>query len=145
MIEFALLAPVIAAFLAGLVGVSMTFVHTLQADQLCRKAVQMAAAGADFDQQAARAEIYALYGGKAIQDHNAVLYISHIVRETSGYRKAKSYQIGRVNRWTSSADKPESLISLEPGEDAWVAEIWSDNDTILATVGPKELHSRSIL
>ncbi len=145
MLEFALLAPVAGAFLIGLTSVSMTFVHTMQADQLCRKAVKMAAAGADFDKEEIRSEIYGLYGGNALQDRTAVLYVTHIGRESSGYRKIRSYELGRVNRWTSSANTPEKLITLEPGEDAWIAELWFDNDTILSTVAPKEMHSRSIL
>ena len=145
MLEFALLAPVIAAFLAGLIGVSMTFVRTMQTDQICKKAVQMAVAGADFDSEFVKAEVYALYGGKALQDHNAVLYVTHIVREAGGYRKAQAFALGRVNRWASSAESPESVIALEPGEDAWVAEIWFDNDSILSNITPKQLHSRSVL
>ena len=145
MLEFALLAPVFAAFLAGLVGVSMTFVRTMQSDQICKKTVQMAAAGADFDQDSVRAEVYALYGANALEDRKAVLYVTHIVREESGYRKAQQYAFGRVNRWTNSADTPESVLPLEPGEDAWVAEIWVDNDSLLGVVAPKELHSRAVL
>ena len=145
MLEFALLAPVIAAFLAGFAGVSMTFVRTMQADQICRKAVQMAAAGADFDQDAIRAGIYSLYGGRSLQDRSAVLYLTHVVRDAAGYRKAKSFALGRVNRWTSSADSPEGVIRLEPGEDVWIAEIWLDNDSILSSVTPRILHARSVL
>ena len=146
MLEFALLAPVIAAFLAGFAGVSMTFVRTMQADQICRKAVQMAAGGADFDQESVKAEVYSLYGGHALQDRSAVLYLTHLVRESAGYRQAKSFALGRVKRWTSSAaGSPEDVVRLEPGEDAWVAEIWLDNDSILSSVTPKELHARSVL
>ena len=144
MLEFALLAPVFAAFLAGFAGVSMTFVRTMQADQLCRKAVQMATAGADFDQDPVKDQIYSLYGGEALQDRRGVLYVTHIVRDAAGYRKHQFFGIGRVNRWTSTADSPEDVIHLEPGEDAWVAEVWFENDSILSNISPKELHSRSV-
>lgn len=145
MLEFALIAPVVGAFLAGLIGVSMTFVRTMQADQICKKTVQMAAAGADFDAESVKAEVYALYGGKALQERNAVLYVNHVIREASGYRQAKSFALGRVNRWTSAAESPEDVIRLEPGEDAWIAELWFDNESILSVITPKELHARSVL
>lgn len=145
MLEMALLVPVVAALIAGVVGVSMTFVHTMQADQLCKKAVQMAASGADFDSEKVKAEVYALYGGKALQNHNAVLYVAHLVRDTTGSRVTQTYALGRVNRWKSAADSPDQVIPLEPGEDAWVAEVWYDNDSILSTITPKEIHSRSVL
>ena len=145
MLECALLAPVIAALVAGFAGVGMTFVRTMQAGQICREAARMAAAGSDFDQETVRSQIYSLYGGKALQDRTGVLYLTHIVREAERYRKAKSFEFGRVNRWTSSAEAPESVISLEPGEDAWVDEIWFDNQSPLSRVTPKELHSRSVL
>ena len=144
MLEFALLAPVVAAFIAGLVGVSMTFVRTMQSDLICRKAAQMAAAGADLDQPAVRDEIYGLYGGKALRDHTGVLYVSQIVRDEAGYRRAKTFELGRVNRWSSAAGTPDSVISLETGEHAWVAELWFDNDSIFSSLTPKELHARSI-
>lgn len=145
MLEFALLAPVIAALLAGFAGVSMTFVRTMQADQLCRKVAQMAASGVDFDQDAIKDQIYELYGGKALRDRQGVLYVTHVVRESAGYRTAQSFELGKRARWRSSlADSPESVIQLEPGEDAWVAEVWFDNDSILSSVTPKELHARVV-
>jgi hypothetical protein len=146
MIEFALLAPVVAALLVGFVGVSITFVRTLQADQLCRKAVEMAAAGSDFDQDQTKAQIYNLFGGKAIEDRQGVLYVTHITRDASGYHNAKSYGIGKIGRWQSTVESTlDRVIELEPGEDVWVAELWLDNSSILASLTPKELHARSIL
>ena len=145
MLEFALLTPVIAALIAGFAGVGMTFVRTLQADQICRQAAQMASAGADFDQDAVKAQIYGLYGGQALQDRTGALYVTHIVREATGYRKVRSFEFGRVNRWASAADVPEAVIILEPGEDAWIAEIWFDNESFLSWITPKQLHSRSVL
>ena len=146
LLEFALLAPVFAALLAGFVSVSLTFVRTLQVDQICRKAAEMAASGADFDQDPIKAQIYNLYGGKAIEDRQAVLYVTHIVRDTAGYRSTKSYGIGKISRWQSSAETtPDQMIELEPGEDVWVAEMWLDNRSILASVTPNELHARSVL
>jgi hypothetical protein len=147
MLEFALLAPVVAALLAGFVGVSMTFLRTLQADQLCRKAVEMAVGGVDLDLAENKALIFNLYGGKSLEDRQGVLYVTHIVRDAGGYRKIKSYEIGKIGRWESSADtgSPEQVIELEPGEDAWVSEIWLDNHSILSSVTPNELHARSVL
>lgn len=145
MIEVALLAPVVAALVAGFVGVSLTFVRTMQVDQLTRKASEMAAGGADFDQESVRTQVYGLYGGKALQDRQAVLYVTHLVRDGNGYRKDKSFEMGRVNRWRSTADdSPETVVRLEPGEAAWVAEIWFDNDSVLSSVTPAELHARSV-
>jgi hypothetical protein len=146
MLEFALLIPVVVALLTGIVGVSITFIRTLQADQLCRKAVEMAAAGSDFDQAQTKAQIYELYGGKAIEERQGVLYVTHIVRDGSGgYRNEKSYGIGKIGRWQSTVEAaPDRVIELEPGEDAWVAEIWLENPSILASVTPNELHARSI-
>ena len=146
MLEFALLAPVVAALITGFVGVSLTFVRTLQADELCYKAVRMAAAGVNFDEDSTKEQVYNLYGGRVLQNRQGVLYITHIVREASGYRTAKSYEMGRVNRWNSSAAAvPESIVRLEPGEDAWVAEIWFDNPSVLSSVTPTTLHARSVL
>ena len=146
MLEFALLTPVIAALIIGFAGVSMTFVRTLQADQICQQAARMAAGGADLDQEPVKAAIYNLYGGKALQDRAGVLYVTHIVREEAGgYRKDKAFQFGRVNRWPSAADSPESVISLEPGEGAWITEVWFDNDSLVSRITPRDLHSRTVL
>ena len=144
MLEFALLSPVVAVLLAGFAGVSLTFVRTLQADELCSQAAQMASAGADLDQDAVRDQIYNLYGGKALQERRGALYVTHIVRDAGGYQKAKSYEIGNLARWHGSTESPEQVIALEPGEDAWIAELWLDNDTILSSVTPSELHARTV-
>ena len=145
MLEFALLAPVLAALLAGTVSVSMTFVRTLQADDLCRRAAQMAASGADFEQDQTRNQFFALYGGKTLEEKNGVLYLSHIVREAARYRLDKTYSTGNTRRWKANSEAPEQLIQLEPGEDAWVAEIWIDNTSILFGITPKEVHARNVL
>ena len=146
MLEFALLTPVIAALIIGFAGVSITFVRAMQADQICQQVARMAAGGANFDQERVKAEIYNLYGGKTLQDRAGVLYVTHIVREASGgYRKDKVFQFGQVNRWPSAADLPESVISLELGEGAWVTEVWFDNDSLVSRITPRDLHSRSVL
>ncbi len=147
MLEFALITPVIAALIVGFAGVSMTFVRALQADEISQQTAHMAVGGADFDQEAVKAQIYGLYGAKMLQDRNGVLYITHIVREaTGGYRKDKEFQFGRVNRWPNAAsESPEAVITLEPGEGAWVTEVWFDNDSLTSRITPLQLHARSVL
>ena len=145
MLEFALLSPVVAALLAGFAGVSMTFVRTLQADQLCRQAVQMAASGADFDQDETRNQLYNRYGGRQLQERRGVLHLTHIERDAGGYRATRSFEIGNTKSSHLVMESPGQVIRLESGEDAWIAELWLDNDVVLSSVTPSELHARAVL
>lgn len=145
LLEFALLAPVLAALLAGFFSVSLTFIRTLQADEICRKGAEMAAAGADFNQPSIRAQIFDLYGGKAIEQRQGALYVTHIVRDAGGYHRSQSYELGSISRWRSTAEtSPDRIVELEPGEDAWFAELWLDNRSVLSSVTPVELHARCV-
>lgn len=140
-----MLAPVLAALLAGFFSVSLTFVRTLQADEICRKAAEMAAGGADFNQTPVKAQIFDLYGGKALEERRGVLYVTHIVRDANGYHGTQSYELGKLGRWRSTAEtSPDRIVELEPGEDAWFAELWLDNGSVLASVTPSELHARCV-
>jgi hypothetical protein len=105
----------------------------------------MAASGADFEQDQIRNQFFSLYGGKTLEDKNGVLYLTHIVREATGYRLDKSYSAGNTRRWKPNSDAAAQGIQLEPGEDAWVAEIWIDNTSILSALTPKEVHARNVL
>ena len=140
-----MLAPVLAALLTGVTGVTLTVVRTLEADDLSRKATEMAAAGTDFDSDQGRAQFFSIYGAKTVEEKNGVLYLNHIVREAAGYRIDKSYSAGNTRRWKLTADAPEKWIQLEPGEDAWVGEIWIDNGSPLMGLTPTEVHARRVL
>jgi hypothetical protein len=141
MLEFALLSPVLAVLLAGFTAVSLTFVRTLQADQLCAQAAQMASTGVDFDPE----QLYRAYGGDALRERRGALYLTHIMRDAGGYRKDKSYEAGNTARWPASPESSyEKTIQLEPGEDAWVAELWLENETLLSSVTPDQLHAKVV-
>ena len=143
MIEFAMLMPVIAALVAGFAGVGVTFLRSLQAEELCRTAVRLAASGADLTQENSKQKLFSAYGGATLAKDEGVVFLRHIVRDGGGYRIEKHLAAGNNFRWHEPADTPQSVVQLEPGEDAWVADIWIATNAI-GGIAPEDVHARFV-
>lgn len=144
LIEFALILPVGVALLAGGMSMGLACLRTMEAGQLARNITLLADSGVDFGSPDGVKQVIAEGRDLGVESGRAVVYITRIVREPAGFRVDRKFEVGATSRWSSTLARPEDAVELEPGESAWVVEVFAETGSFTPMV-PPVIKARSVL
>ncbi len=143
--EFVFVLPIGVALLVGGLSIGTASLRTVQAGQYAKDVSLLADAGVDLGAPAGQQQIVELGKGLGLANGQAAVYITKVVREPAGFRVDRSYQMGATSRWASGLLRPEDAAELEPGESAWVVEVFAESGTMISSLVPETVKARSVL
>jgi hypothetical protein len=144
LLEFAFVLPVGIALLVGGLSLGLMSVRTVQAGDLARQISLLADAGVDFGSPDGQQQMLEKGRGLGLESGKAVVYVTKLVCEPAGLRVDRTYHMGNTERWRSGLWRLEDAAELEPGEQAWVVEVFAESGSVISML-PKTVKARSVL
>jgi hypothetical protein len=143
-LEFAFVLPVAVTLLVGGMSLGIMCMRTMQAGDLARQVSLLADSGVDLGTSGGQQQVIEKGRGLGLESGKAVVYITKIVREPAGLRVDRSYHMGNYQRWRSGLWRLEDAAELEPGEEAWVVEVFAESGSVVSLL-PKTVKAKNVL
>ncbi|GEM_PF-3239984 len=143
-LEFAFVLPVAVGLLVGGLSLGVMSVRTVLAGDLARQISLLADSGVDLGTAGGQQQMLEKGRGLGLESGKAVIYITKLVREPAGLRVDRTYQMGNTQRWRSGLWRLEDAADLEPGEQAWVVEVFAESGSVVSML-PKTVKAKSVL
>jgi hypothetical protein len=143
-LEFAFVLPLAVTLVVGGLSFGVMSVRTVQAGDLARQISLLADSGVDFGTPAGQRELVEKGRGLGLESGKAAVYITKLVCEPAGLRVDRAYHMGNVERWRSGLWRLEDAAHLEPGEQAWVVEVFAESGSVVSLL-PHTVKARSVL
>lgn len=145
LVEFIFVLPVVVGLVVGGLSILTASVRTVLAGQLAKELLLLADTGVDFGGPGGQQQIVEKGRELGLEKGQAAVYLTRVVREPAGFRVDRSYHMGDTSRWHSGIVRPEDAgAQLEPGEAAWVVEVFADSGAFTSFV-PDTVKARNVL